>query len=86
MQFIELHHARKRKFHMAPSLSYETTNCYNNYYKRYKNPFATLFTNIVYTRMTCTYCLYTVYIVSKIVQLTTTELHSVNKIDVKLIK
>ena len=42
--------------------------------------------NIVNTRMTCTYCLYTVYIVSKIIQLTTTELHSVNKIDVKLIK
>ena len=28
MQFIELQHARKRKFHRAQSITYETTNCY----------------------------------------------------------
>ena len=38
MQFIELQHARKRKFHWAHSVTYETTNCY--IYKLNKNLFA----------------------------------------------
>ena len=41
MQFIELQHARKRKFQKAPSVTYETTNCYT-LLKDVKNLFASL--------------------------------------------
>ena len=68
MQFIELQHARKRKFHWAHSVTYETTNCY--IYKRNKNLFAKhwkIIYNTASINMTYTYHLFTIYITSKII-------------------
>ena len=49
MQFIEFQHARKRKFQKAPSVTYETTNCYT-LLKDIKNLFASL-ENYLFTKL-----------------------------------